>query len=115
MIATMNDEITIDEQIVNYANEMYPHVTSVGLYYAALSDLFDAFTSYRGDARKEIDENYQQIMMQMEQLMNGYSSLIQHLNTMIVAFKEVDEKLATKIMGYVDTIEKNAEKWKAYG
>lgn len=89
-----SDTITINKEIQGYAEEFVPIANQIQYFYDKQSELFEAFNSYRGGAKEEIDEYASAQLNQLYMLITGYQTLSANLVSIIEAFVLADEERA---------------------
>lgn len=97
-------EIAINEDILDYAERLYPLVAKMQSFVVMQQQLYAAFSSYSGEAKKEIDEYAEKQMYQLLLMCNGYAALAKNLLAIIEAFKITDEASMKRITAFSDNV-----------
>ncbi|MGL5259574.1 MAG: hypothetical protein ACRC7V_05640 [Lachnospiraceae bacterium] len=92
--------ISIDENILNFTGDILPLVTKMQFFVSMQQQLYAAFDTYRGDAKKEIDEYSERQMKQLTLMCEGYTVLVSNLIEIINAFQVTDAEFSKKIEAF---------------
>ncbi len=96
----MEKTITVDEQVLIYAEKMLPIVLQINDFIKLQTALYESFNSYQGEARKEVEKAKAGQIRQLNILIQNYATLAINLDNMVKAFLKVDADLAK----YLSTI-----------
>lgn len=86
--------ITIDEKIVGFTQEMLPPYYDIMYFLQKHVELYEAFNSYTGSTKSEVEEYSAQQLQQMSMLAQAYSVLAEDLQNIVIKFLEFDDKIA---------------------
>lgn len=86
--------ITIDEEIVEVAQEMLLAYFDIMYFLEKHAELYSVFNSYTGSAKSEVSEYSQQQLKQMMILGMGYSGLAKEIKIIVDTFLKFDDKKA---------------------
>lgn len=86
--------ITIDDRIVEYSQEMLPAYFDILYFIQKHMELYNAFATYQGVAKKEIEEYADKQLQQMGVLGQGYNALAEDLQKIVMSFLKFDDEKA---------------------
>ncbi|MDD8048710.1 MAG: hypothetical protein PHH04_03800 [Thomasclavelia sp.] len=87
---TKATQISIDEQMVQYAEKILPIVYQITYYQNKQVELFEMFNNYKGGAQKEVLDHQEGVLKQINTIAEGYNMLATNLQELIEAFLKQD-------------------------
>ena len=97
-------KISISDRLVDYADAFLDEVLKIQDYLIDQSNLYESFQTYRGEAKKEINEYGEAQLGQIQRLSNYYSYLANTLMEIIMLFYETDKISAEKYCSFMISI-----------
>ena len=98
-------EIAIDESILKYTEQLYPLIVKMKFFVSMQQQLYDAFSSYQGEAKKEIDEYADMQLRQLTLMCEGYDALTNNLVEIINAFQITDDAAKKRIETFMNNLD----------
>lgn len=103
-------DISIDENIIKFANEILPFVRKMQFFTSMQQQLYATFDNYKGGAKKEINEYSEKQMRQLTLMCEGYSVLSSDLIKIIQAFQITDDASKQKIEAFYSSVDNILQK-----